>query len=179
MSTRNHRLTVFDLVLLPTFGVLMYVSKLLMEFLPNIHLLGMFITVFTLVYRWMALIPIYVYVFLVGLFGGFAFFPAWFPNLYTWTVLWGMVMLLPRRMPHRWQVVVYPAVCALHGFAYGTIYAPAQALFFSLDWRGTVAWIVAGLPFDIAHGVGNLLTGLLILPLVALLERLHTTVQKS
>ena len=171
------RLTVFELVLLPIFGVLMYVSKLVMEFLPNIHLLGMFIMVFTLKYRWKALIPIYVYVFLLLFSGGFSLW--WVPNLYTWTVLWGITMLLPRRMSYRWQMVVYPAVCALHGLAYGTIYAPAQALLFGLNWQGMVAWIVSGLPFDIIHGVGNLLTGFLILPLLALLERLHKSVQRS
>ena len=177
MSSRNNRLTLFELVLLPIFGVMMYISKLVMEFLPNIHLLAMFITVFTLTYRWKALIPIYVYVFLLLFIGGFSLW--WVPNLYTWTVLWGVVMLLPRRMSRRWQMVVYPVVCALHGFAYGVIYAPAQALLFGLDWRGMVAWIAAGFPFDAIHGVGNLLTGFLILPLVDLLKRLHKTVQKS
>ena len=174
---RNTQLTVFELVLLPIFGVLMYVSKLVMEFLPNIHLLGMFIVVFTLKYRWKALIPIYVYVFLLLFIGGFSLW--WIPNLYTWTVLWGVVMLLPRRMPRGWQMVVYPTVCALHGFAYGVIFAPAQALLYGLNWQGMVAWIVSGLPFDILHGVGNLVTGFLILPLVTLLERLHKSVQKS
>ena len=84
MSSRKG-LSVFELVLLPILGVLMFVSKLLMEFLPNIHLLGMFIMVYTLVYRWKALIPIYIYVFALLFIGGFA--PWWVPNLYTWTVL--------------------------------------------------------------------------------------------
>lgn len=170
MSSRKG-LSVFELVLLPILGVLMFVSKLLMEFLPNIHLLGMFIMVYTLVYRWKALIPIYIYVFALLFIGGFA--PWWVPNLYTWTVLWMVTMLLPRHMPRKWCYVVYPAVCTFHGFAYGTLYAPAQALMYGLDWRGMVAWIVAGLPFDAIHGVGNLLTGLLIVPMVDLLNRLN------
>lgn len=177
MSSRNNHLTLFELVLLPIFGVMMYISKLVMEFLPNIHLLAMFITVFTLTYRWKALIPIYVYVFLLLFIGGFSLW--WVPNLYTWTVLWGIVMLLPRCMPRKWQSVVCSAVCALHGFAYGIICAPTQALLYDLDWRGMVAWIAAGIPFDAIHGVGNLLTGLLVLPLVDLLKRLHKTIQKS
>ena len=98
MSSRKG-LPIYELVLFPILGVMMFISKLFMEFLPNIHLLGMFIMVFTLVFRWKALIPIYVYVFLVGLYGGFA--PWWWANLYTWTVLWAVTMLLPRRMP-RW-----------------------------------------------------------------------------
>ena len=177
MSTHNSRLTIFELVLMPTLGVLMYVSKLVMEFLPNIHLLGMFIMVFTLTYRWKALIPIYIYVFLLGLYGGFGLW--WIPNLYTWTILWVITMLLPRRMPRGLSYVVYPILCALHGFAYGILYAPGQALLFGLDWHGTVAWIAAGFPFDVLHGVGNLLTGFLIIPFTILLERLNKTVQKT
>lgn len=170
MSVRKG-LSIYELVLLPILGVLMFVSKLMMEFLPNIHLLGMLIMVYTLVYRWKALIPIYIYVFLLLFIGGFA--PWWIPNLYTWTVLWVVTMLLPRRMPRRVCYMVYPIVCALHGLAYGIIYAPAQALMYGLDWRGMVAWIAAGLPFDAIHGVGNLLTGLLIVPMVELLRRLN------
>ena len=170
-------ITLFELVLFPILGVLMFVSKLLMEFLPNIHLLGMFIMVFTLAFRYKALIPIYVYVFLVGIYGGFA--PWWFANLYTWTILWAVTMILPQKMPTWLTSILYPAVCALHGLCYGTLCAPAQALFFGLNWEGTLAWIVSGLPFDVAHGIGNLLTGLLIVPFVALLNRLKTRYYKS
>ena len=152
-------------------GVLMFVSKRLMEFLPNIHLLGMLIMVYTLVYRWKALIPIYVYVFFLLFIGGFAVW--WVPNLYTWTVLWGVTMLLPRRMPRWLCCVVYPAVCTLHGLLYGTLCAPAQALLTGLNWNGMVVWIVSGLAFDAIHGLGNLLTGLLIVPMAALLTRLN------
>lgn len=169
-------LSIYELVLLPMLGGLMFVSKLMMEFLPNIHLLGMFIMVFTLVFRQKALVPIYIYVFLVGIYGGFL--PWWVPNLYIWTVLWVVTMLLPRNMPLWLCWVVYPAVCSLHGFAYGVLYAPAQALMYGLNFEGMVAWIIAGFPFDILHGIGNLLTGFLIVPLVALLTRLNKTVQR-
>jgi energy-coupling factor transport system substrate-specific component len=36
-----------------------------------------------------------------------------------------------------------------------------------------LAWIVAGLPFDLMHGIGNLFAGLLILPLSELLLKLE------
>lgn len=175
--TRRKGFSVFELVLLPMLGVLMFISKLLMEFLPNVHLLGMFIMVFTLVYRWKALVPIYIYVFLAGIYGGFA--PWWWANLYTWAVLWGVAMLLPRRMPGWLAAVIYPSVCALHGFAYGVLCAPMQALFFNLTWEGTVTWVVAGFPYDVTHGIGNLLSGLLILPLTALVTRLSRTIFKD
>ncbi len=153
------------------FGVLMYSSKLVMEAIPNVHLLGMFTMLFTVVYRAKALYPIYIYVILNGLFSGFS--PWWIPYLYVWTVLWGITMLLPRKMPAAVAAVVYPIVCALHGLAFGTLYAPAQALMFGLNWQQMIAWIVAGLPWDAIHAVGNLVAGLLILPFSQLLARLN------
>ncbi|MBQ7376811.1 MAG: hypothetical protein IJW71_00625 [Clostridia bacterium] len=151
-------------------GTLMFCSKLLMELLPNIHLLGMFTVLFTVVFRAKALIPIYINVFLTGLYGGFNLW--WVPYLYLWLILWGVAMLLPRQMPRRVAAVVYPAICALHGLLYGTLYAPAQALMFGLDFRAMLAWIATGIPFDLLHAVANLATGLLILPLAELLRRI-------
>ena len=155
-------------------GTLMFLSKLLMEALPNIHLLGMLTMVYTLVYRKKALIPVYVYVVLNDVYAGFNLW--WFPYLYVWTVLWAVTMLLPKTMPKAVACVVYPLVCGLHGLAFGVLYAPAQALMFGLNAEQTLAWIAAGLPFDITHGIGNTLVGVLIVPMSGLLQKLNRSV---
>ena len=164
LSTKE--LTIFAML-----GALMFCSKILLEVLPNIHLLGMFTMTYTVVYRKRALAPIYVFVFLEGIYGGFNLW--WVPSLYLWTLLWGVTMLLPKQMPPKVAVPVYAAVCGLHGLLYGTLYAPFQALAFHLGWKGMIAWIIAGLPFDALHGLGNLAAGTLILPLANLLRRLE------
>ena len=82
-------------------GAVMYASKIIMEFAPNIHLLGVFTIAITIVYRKKALYPIYIFVLLNGMFSGFATW--WLPYLYMWTILWGGVMLLPRKMPKKVQ----------------------------------------------------------------------------
>ena len=158
------------MVIFAMLGALMFCSKKVMEALPNIHLLGMFIMTFTVVFRVKALIPLYIYVFLDGLFGGFNVW--WLPYLYIWAILWGVTMLLPWNMPKKAAMIVYPIVCALYGLSFGTIYAPAQALLFHLNFGQTVAWVIAGLPFDALHAAGNLISGLLIVPLSELLLRL-------
>ena len=168
-------LTIFEMVLFAMLGTLMFSSKMLMEFLPNIHLLGMFIVTFTVVFRFKALVPIYIYVFLNGIVAGFA--PWWIPYLYVWTVLWGMTMLLPRSMPPKVAMIVYPLVCALHGILFGILYAPAQAMMFSLSFRQMLLWIASGTLFDITHCVSNLIAGLLIYPLTILLRKLCDSVQ--
>ena len=151
-------------------GTLLFCTKIIMEALPNIHLLGMLIMVYTLVFRVKALIPIYLFVLLNGLYAGFS--PWWVPYLYVWTVLWGVTMLLPRRMPIKVASVIYPLVCALHGLAFGVLYAPAQALLFGLNFKQMLVWIATGFPFDLIHGISNLVVGTLILPLSLLLKKL-------
>ena len=161
-------LKVREIALFSMLGAMMYASKLVMDVLPNIHLLGMFIVALTVVYRKKALYPIYVFVFLTGLLNGFATW--WIPYLYIWAVLWGATMLLPKEMPKKVRPFVYMVVSGLHGLLYGVLYAPAQALLFGLSFEGMLAWIAAGLPFDAIHGASNFLCGALIVPLVKLLE---------
>ena len=56
------------MILFSLLAVIMFVSKIVMEALPNIHLLGTLTITYTLVYRQKALIPIYIYVALNGLY---------------------------------------------------------------------------------------------------------------
>lgn len=165
------KITIKELVVFALLGALMFVGDVGLEFLPNIHLVGVLLMAYTVVYRAKALYPLIVYVFVTGLFSGFAFW--WMPYLYIWPVLWGITMLLPRRMPLAVATVVYMAVCGLHGLAFGILYAPAQVLLFHLPWKSVSAWIAAGLPFDLIHAVGNLCLGILIVPLVRLLQRVE------
>ncbi|RRK32350.1 hypothetical protein EBB54_14005 [Schaedlerella arabinosiphila] len=163
MKPTTREITIFAML-----GAVMYASKLLMEVAPNIHLLGVFTIAFTVVYRKKALYPIYIYVILNGIFSGFAVW--WVPYLYVWTVLWGAVMLLPKHLPKKIRALVYMAVCAGHGFLFGTLYAPAQALLFGMSFQGMVSWIIAGLPFDFIHGVSNFFCGILIVPVITALR---------
>ena len=165
------KLTVRETAIFAMLGSVMYASKLIMEILPNVHLLGVFTIAYSVVYRKKALYPIYIYVLLNGIFSGFATW--WIPYLYIWTILWGVTMLLPKNMPKNISPIVYMVVCALHGFLFGTLYAPAQAILYGLNFQGMIAWIIAGLPWDFVHGVSNFFCGILIVPIIIVLRRLE------
>lgn len=90
MKLKTREVAIFGML-----GALMYASKVFMELLPNVHLLGVFTISFTLVYRKKALYPIYTYVLLNGLFAGFATW--WIPYLYLWTILWGVTIFAPTK----------------------------------------------------------------------------------
>ncbi len=162
------KLTARETAVFAMLGAIMYASKIIMEFAPNIHLLGVFTIAYTVVYRKKALYPVYTYVIINGLFSGFAAW--WIPYLYVWTILWGAVMLLPQKMSRKIQPLVYMSICAVHGFLFGTLYAPVQAIVYGLNLRGTISWIIAGLPFDCIHGISNFFCGLLIVPIITILK---------
>lgn len=164
-------LTVREITVFSMLGAMMYCSKLLLEWAPNIHLLALFIIVFTVVYRAKALIPIYIFVLLSGVLGGISVW--WMPYLYVWTLLWAAVMLLPRRMSPKIAAPIYIALGTLHGFLFGIFCAPSQALFWGLDFYGMLAWIAQGLIFDILHGIGNFAACTLALPLIKLLTNIE------
>lgn len=163
------KISVKEMAVFGMLGAVMYASKLIMEAIPNVHLLGVFVITFTLVYGKKALYPIYTFVSLTGIFAGFSTW--WVPYLYIWTLLWAATMLLPKNIPGKIKPFVYMCLCASHGFLYGTLYAPAQAFFFGLSFEGMIAWIVAGLPFDFIHGISNFFCGMLICPLVSVLKK--------
>ena len=138
--SKKRKLSVAELTIFAMLGALMYCSKVIMEWAPNIHLLGMFIMVFTLVYRKKALIPLYIFVFMIGLFNGFSIW--WIPYLYIWTILWGITMLLPQKMSIKVKTIVYPLILSgipldiLHGisnFAAGFMILPLVNLLTKLN----------------------------------------------
>lgn len=173
---RKNSLTLFEMTLFAMFGTMMFISKIVMEFLPNMHLLAMFVVLLTVVYRSKALIPIYIYVLLNGVYSGFNMW--WVPYLYIWTILWAVTMLLPKNMPKTASIIVYPLLCCAHGLFFGALYAPAQAVMFSLNFEQTIAWIIAGFPFDIIHAISNFFAGMLVYPLAVLLKKLNAQTKK-
>lgn len=175
---RSHIRTLRELILFAMLGAIMFTSKLVMEALPNIHLVGALTMAYTIVYRAKALAPIYVYVALTGLYLGFA--PgAWEHNLYIWAVLWGTTMLLPQRIPRKVAKFVYPAVCCLHGLFFGVLSAPVYAILFGLNFEQTLIYIAKGIGFDITHAIGNLVAGVLVLPVSELLLKLEKSAPRS
>ena len=169
-------LTVYEIVIFGMLGAVMMVSDILMNIIPNVHLVGVMIVVLTVVYRWKALFPLYVYVLLIGLYEGIGLW--WLPYLYIWTVLWAMVMLLPRRMPGWLATIVYAAVCGLHGFGFGFLWIPSQMALMGFSFEQALVWWQFGfITADVPHGIGNVVGSLLTVPMIRLIQRLDKRVR--
>ena len=134
------KLSVREIAVFGMLGALMYASKVLMEALPNVHLLGVFVVALTVVYRKKALYPIYTYVLINGLMAGFALW--WLPYLNLLPCCGRAAMLLP---PGR----------SASGRRCNAVYQVAETVRFpsrppAPDAGGllTISWILAGLPWD-------------------------------
>ncbi len=170
MKISKHLKKIEEMVLFALFGAIMYLVAQI-DIVPNMHPLALFIAAFTAVYRVKALIPIYVYVFLEGLLGGFGIW--WYPNLYIWTILWLVIMLIPKNTHEVAAGIIITVLCTLHGIGFGLMYMPYQCyVFFKGNWDFAYIWLLNGLPFDTLHAVGNLVSSLLTIPLILLLCKL-------
>ncbi len=164
------KLSVKELVKFALFAGIMYASKVAMASLPNMHLLGTFIIAFTIVYKKKAIYPLFGYVFIEGLMAGFATW--WLPYLYIWWLLYLVALHLPEY--HKGREFGFMMICAglngLHGLLFGTLYGIGWALIAQMGFQEFVAYIIAGLPFDVVHCISNIIMGCLVVPLVDLLQ---------
>ena len=172
------RLSLVELAAFALFAALMFLLRYSLQVIPSIHPLAMLMASFTLVWRVRALIPIYLYVAIEMIIGGFAFMGwlylyAWFP-LWAAILFWGFMFDRRPDMKQRNKALLLMLTCAAHGMLFGTLSAPLHVLMFGpRSWQAFVAYIAAGLWFDAVHAVGNFAIASLILPMVALLEKLR------
>ncbi len=159
-----------ELIVFAMLGTIMFLSDLLMEALPNIHAIAMFIALFTLLYRWKALIPLYIYIALMGVYSGLA--PWWIPYLYVWTPLWALMMLVPKNAPDKLKFILGMVFCSLHGITFGLLYTPGQALMYGLGIKEMISWYLVGIPFDVLSLIGNFSMSFLIKPLYKIIKKI-------
>lgn len=148
------------------FSAILLGVQLAFSFLPNIELVSLLIILYTRHLRYRALPVIYVFVLLEGLVFGFGIW--WIMYLYIWAVLFGLTMLLRKNQ----FLVGWALLSGGFGLCFGAL-GSIPYLFLSGP-QAAFAWFVAGIPFDITHGVGNIFVCLaLFKPLDYLLERME------
>lgn len=131
------------------------VCKLCMQSLPNIEMTSFLIILFTLRFGRLSLYTIPAFILIEGLVYGFGLW--WVMYLYAWPLL-ALVTRAFSRMDSAffWAIVsgvfglLFGLLCAIPyffiGFAGG---GPMQGL------TQMFAWWIAGIPFDLIHGVSN------------------------
>lgn len=133
-------------------GAIAYVSQIALSFLPNIEVVSVLFLVYTRIFGRKALFPIYVFVLLEGIFYGFGSW--WIMYLYVWAVLFGITMLFRKND----SFLFWAILCGAFGLCFGALCAVTQGIMFGIG--SGIAYFINGIPFDIAHCIGNFFTTL-------------------
>ena len=172
----NNDSRIFNMVLYTIFGVLLFISDIIFEVIPNVHGVALLICMITLVYRSRALIPIFIYIGLNAVSSlvisfGYSFW--WVPYLYIFPVLWLLVMIIPKKATIKTKVILCTVFSGIHGLLFGLMYLPYQVFMHNLNFERAMAWLVSGLVFDVVHMISNVAMCSLIYPLYKVLIRLE------
>ena len=168
---RASKLTLREVVLFGVLGALTFALKMCMAALPNIEPVSLFVMVFAVVFGWKALYPTYVYVAMELLTWGPG---TWNVNyLYIWAIL-AVAALLLRKMEHP---LSWAMLSGVFGLAFGALCAPVDVVIGGFSFA--VSKWISGIPFDVAHCIGNfVITMLLFKPLRTLLTKLYSNVRQ-
>ena len=171
MRRSENSLSIRQVILFGILGSFTFALKLGMMALPNIEPVSLLIMVFAVVFGLKALYPVYIYVVLEILYFGLGTWNVCY--LYVWPILTVVAWLL-RRMQGSFSWAVLSGV---FGLMFGALCGIVDVFIGGLAYAVT-KW-AAGIPFDIAHCMGNFLMALVLFePLRKLVEKLYARMGK-
>ncbi len=154
------------MVLFGILGSMTFAAKYVMSFLPNIEPVSLMVMLFAVVLGKKWVYPTYLYVAMEILFYGISL---WNINyLYIWAVL-AVAASLMRKMQ---GALNWAVLSGVFGLAFGALCGIVDVFIGGFGYA--VAKWISGIPFDIAHCVGNFVIALVLFhPLRELMEKLY------
>lgn len=149
------KITISDIAFTGVMTAVIVVCKEALSFLPNIELVSFWIILFTLFFGRKVLFAIFAFVLIEGFLYGMG--PWWIMYLYTWPLL-ALIAYLNRKQESVW---FWSILSAFFGLFYGLLCSVPYVIIGITDdgiRSGLYAgftWWVAGIPWDVAHCVGN------------------------
>lgn len=157
-KTPSASVSIRELTELSVICALMFGIKEAMNILPNIHPVALIIILATMIYGWKAMYPVVGFCLLeIGVFG---LGPWSLMYLYIWPLLVGIAMLF--RDNRNW--FVWALIAGVFGLMFGALCAIPYI--FTSGIQAAVAYWIAGIPFDLIHGVSNFAIVLIMLPIL-------------
>jgi energy-coupling factor transport system substrate-specific component len=171
LKEKKGKIKIRDICLMAVLGVILFVSQIALAFLPNIELVSLFVILFTLVFGKRVIGILAVFILAQGLCYGFGTW--WLMYLYIWPLL-ALVTYLFRRLD---SSVGWALIAGSYGLVFGFL---CSLVYFVIGGiGGGIAYFISGIPFDIAHCIGNFcLTLLLYKKLRQVLESLNKKISR-
>lgn len=160
------KIKVREMTLFAVLGAMTFGAKYAMAFLPNIEPVSLFVVLFGVTFGRKALYPIGIYVMMEILFYGLGTWNIMY--LYIWPML-GLGAYLLRKMEHPLGWAVFSGG---FGLLFGALCMPVDVVIGGISYAAA-KWI-SGIPFDIAHCIGNFVIALILFcPMRRLLKKLY------
>ncbi len=142
-------------------SAILYIAKVILEFLPNVELISFFTIIYTLVFGQEALLIVTVFNMFELVQWGFGIW--WISYLYVWPLLVLVTMLIKKLLAAegsgKQEFVLWAVVSGGFGFLFGLLFSLA---YLPVSPAYAFSYWISGLPWDIWHGVSNFVLMLLI-----------------
>ena len=129
--------------------------KMALAFLPNIELTSFWLVMFTFLMGWKSFIVIPIFIAIeASLYGPHVWILMY---LYVWPLLVTLALLFRKND----SALFWALLSGFFGLAFGALCTPAQVIFFNhvktleAGLKAGFAWWIAGIPYDVVHGIGN------------------------
>lgn len=147
-------------------SAILYVSKVALEFLPNIELVTFLIIMYTLAFGKETFLTITVFNLFELIQWGFGVW--WVTYLYAWPLLCLAVLLLQKLIKE--EFLIWGIVAGAFGLLFGGMFAIA---YIPVNPAYALAYWISGLPWDVWHCAWNfVLMAVLGKPVYALLKKI-------
>ena len=147
-------------------SAILYVSKVALEFLPNVELVSLLTVLYTLVFGKEAFLIVTVFNLFELIQWGFGTW--WVSYLYVWPLLVLITLLLKKIIKE--EFLIWSVVSGLFGLIFVSRFA---IVYLPVDPAYALAYWISGLPWDVWHGVCNFVLMLVIgKPLYLLLKKI-------
>lgn len=151
-----NKIKVKDITLIAMMVAVIEVCKIALSSIPNVELTSFWVIVFSLYFEKKIYLVIVVFTILEGLLYGFG--PWWIMYLYAWPLL----AFITIKFKERDSIYEWIIISGVFGFLFG--FLCSFPYFFIGLTEGSLmnglqtafAWWVAGIPFDIIHGLSNI-----------------------
>ena len=165
------RMSIYKLTRIALLSAILYVSKVALEFLPNVELVSLLVILYTLVFGKETFLTVTVFNLFELIQWGFGTW--WFSYLYVWPLLCLITLILKKLIKE--EILVWAIVSGCFGLIFGSLFA---IVYIPINLSYALTYWISGLPWDVWHGVCNFIL-LLVLgkPLYLLLIRMKGSVQ--
>ena len=135
-------------------AAVLFALQIALSHLPNIEMVSLMVIVYTLVFGKRVLHILSVFTILEGMFYGFGVW--WISYLYIWPLLAGAAAVLKKFHAPDWA---YGILSCFFGFSFGFL---CSLPYISGGIGALFAWWISGIPFDVVHGISNLVINLVL-----------------